>query len=111
MPTSRAAARAARNESVFRELNEQLEAASSGAPSEVKGFVCECADIACTAVVAVALGAYERIRENSTRFIVAPDAAHVDLSVEKVVERQPDYWVVEKVGLAGDIADELDDST
>lgn len=111
MPTSSSAARAARNESVFRDVNEQLEAASSGGPTEIKGFVCECADLACTAVVAVALGAYERVRQWPDRFIVAPDETHVDVTVEKIVERQPEYWVVEKVGPAGEIAEEFDNST
>ena len=108
MPDSSTAARAARNESVFRELNEQLEAAAPGGPSDVKGFVCECADMSCTAVLAVPLGEYESIRANPQRFVVAPEEIHVDLTVERIVERRPAYWVVEKIGLAGEIAEELD---
>lgn len=107
--TSRSASRAARNESVFRELNEQLDASSSsGAPSDVRGLVCECADISCTTVLAIPLGEYSSVRAQPRRFIVAPDAGHVDVTVEVVVDRRPSYWVVEKCGPAGDVAEQLD---
>lgn len=108
MPSPHTAASAARNESIFRELNEHLGAAVEGAPSEERGFVCECADMSCTEVLAVQIPAYEAVRRDPQRFIVAPDDAHVDLTVEKVVERTDGYWVVEKVGVAGDVAADLD---
>jgi hypothetical protein len=102
------ATRAARNESLFRELNDQLDAATDGSSSDVRGFVCECANIACTAVLAVPLGEYEEIRRHAARFIVAPDDSHVDPAVEEVVIRGPGYWVVEKHEPAADIAAALD---
>lgn len=108
MPT-RPAAQAARNEDIFRELNEHLEAASSGDDEEVKGFVCECSDISCTALLAVPLEEYERVRRHSTRFIVAAGDEHVDTTIEHVVERWPTFWIVEKTGVAGAVADALDD--
>jgi hypothetical protein len=102
------AERAARNESVFRELNEQLDAAASGLPDGVRGFVCECSNIACAAVVAVSAGDYEEVRRHSDRFIVAADASHVEPAIEDVVVRRPSYWVIEKKGVAGEIAEDLD---
>jgi hypothetical protein len=102
------AERAARNESVFRELNEQLDAAASGLPDGVRGFVCECANIACTAVVAVSAEDYEEVRRHADRFIVAADQSHVEPAFEDVVVRRPTYWVVEKKGAAGEIAEDLD---
>jgi hypothetical protein len=108
VPTSNSAARAARNESVFRELNEQLDAAATGSSSDVNGFVCECANIACTTVLAVPLGEYKDVRRHPQRFIVAPDEAHVDLEVEEIVALNAGYWVVEKRGVAGDTAEDLD---
>lgn len=108
MASSHSRARAATNESVFRELNEQLDRSSAGASSDVWGFVCECADISCTTVLAVPLGEYELVRAVPERFLVAPDDGHVDVTVERVVERRPEYWVVEKFGLAGDVAEALD---
>lgn len=109
MPSAAEAARAARNESVFRELNEQLGAVATGDPAIPRGFVCECADIACTEVLAVTLDEYERVRKESERFIVAPDVRHVDGSIERVVERRSGYWIVEKTGVAGDVAEQLDE--
>ena len=52
--------------------------------------------------------AYEAVRSNAQRFIVAPADAHVDLTVEKVVEQTDGYWVVEKLGVAGEVAEDLD---
>lgn len=108
MPSHKEAARAAQNESIFRELNDHLGATSVGSPSDERGFVCECADMSCTEVLVVPLGEYEAVRTDAARFIVAPDEAHVDSKVEKVVEQMDGYWVVEKIGIAGDIAEELD---
>ncbi len=108
MPTPNSEVRTAKNESVFRALNEQLGAAASGSASDVSGFVCECASIACTAVLAVPLGEYEEVRRHSERFIVAPDESHVDPEVEEIVDRGDSYWVVEKKGLAGVVAEGLD---
>jgi hypothetical protein len=108
MASPNEAARAARNESIFRELNEYLGATSVGSPSDERGFVCECANMSCTEVLAVPLGEYEAVRSDGARFIVAPKATHVDEAVERVVERFDGYWVVEKVGIAGDVAEDLD---
>ena len=100
--------RAARNESVFRELNEQLDAAASGLPAGPRGFVCECSNIACTAVVAVSTDHYEEVRRHPDRFIVSADESHVEPAIETIVVRRPGYWVVEKTGTAGDLAERLD---
>jgi hypothetical protein len=105
---SNSATRAATNESVFRQLNEQLDAAATGSSSDVNGFVCECANIACTAIVAVPLGEYQEVRRHAERFIVAPDEAHVDRAIEEVVGVHEEYWVVEKRGTAGAVAEQLD---
>ena len=50
----------------------------------------------------------KEVRSNPERFIVGPDDSHVDPNVEDVVKRTPEYWVVEKKGVAGDIAEDLD---
>jgi hypothetical protein len=43
------------------------------------------------------------VREDDARFAVAP--GHVDQEHETVVLRRERYWVIEKGGLAGKIAD------
>jgi hypothetical protein len=48
------------------------------------------------------------LRADGTRFAVAPDEAHVFPEVEHVVERNERYWVVEKVGVAGELAAKID---
>jgi hypothetical protein len=88
--------RLARNESVFRELNEQLNAHvhEGGIGDEIAGFVCECADPDCEVVVSLKLFRYEEIRRNAQLFVVAPD--HEMLEAERVVERHDSYSVVRK---------------
>lgn len=94
---------------MFREVNEHLQA-SVGAeePGAVGGFVCECSDVSCAAVLTIPLDVYDRVRRQGARFVVAADDAHVDASLERVIERHSEFWIVEKLGLAGDVAETLD---
>ena len=60
------AERIAENESVFRRLNEGIEAATDlGAPDAT--FLCECADPSCREVIRLTISEYERIRADDTR--------------------------------------------
>ncbi len=100
--------RAARNESIFRELNEHLDASADSVLDDAeRAFVCECADISCAEVLTITPREYERIRRDAQRFVVAPSERHVDLTIERVVERHDGYWAVEKHGRAGDLAERL----
>jgi hypothetical protein len=101
-------ARAGRNESVFRDVNERVADLSQlfGALQPTGEFVCECADERCTEFVVLPLAAYEAVRAHSTRFIVRP--GHEVLDVETVVEEHPGYLVVEKRGVAAEVAEALD---
>jgi hypothetical protein len=103
----RAAERAARNESAFREANERIERRLEDLSLEhgSSTFLCECEDDACTEVLRLTLAEYERVREHPRRFAVAP--GHERGPVD-VVERHERYVVVEKEGEAGEIAAELD---
>ena len=95
--------RLARNEAMFRLLNENIESIAStlggGAPF---GFICECASPGCVVPITLTLEEYERIREVGTRFLLAP--GHERLEVEHVVAEHDDYSVVEKDGAAGLVA-------
>jgi hypothetical protein len=99
--------RAARNQSLFREVNEQMNRLdrSPGWP-EMTTFVCECLDAHCAETIPVEIDAYERVRRYSERFFVLPD--HYDPAVETVVEKDLRYWVVEKTGIGGEIAAAID---
>jgi hypothetical protein len=100
--------RAARNEAVFRRVNERLEELNEGFQlvTDNAEFVCECAKIDCAERIQMTLAKYEAVRRVSTHFIVKPD--HVLPEEERVVEQEAHYMVVEKFGHAGERARELD---
>jgi hypothetical protein len=103
--------RRAKNEALFREVNERVEELSSrlgstGDEELLAGFVCECSRAACTELLQVTYGTYERVRENPRRSLVLP--GHEDLEVDRVVEVHKDYLVVEKRSNASGIAEEHD---
>jgi hypothetical protein len=106
--------RAARNEDRFRQLNEEIEptnAAHAWFDPSMPDWVCECANEDCAQAVTLTVADYEAVRAEPTHFLVAPSAEHVVSGVERVVERHESYWVVEKVGEAGDLAEVLDERT
>ena len=101
------AARAAKNEGLFREVNErilELEEAFGDvvAGSSLAGFVCECSRPDCTSKVELSAEEYREVRERPAQFLVYP--GHVDLDHERVVRQTDRFVVVEKFGLAGEIA-------
>lgn len=101
------AARKGRNESWFRELNERLELrAAKDRDARIFEAVCECDLEECTSRVPISFREYERIRSDARAFIVLP--GHVDASVERVVESNSEFDVVEKVGTAGLVAELAD---
>lgn len=100
--------RAARNEAMFRRVNERLEEVNQGfqVVTDNAQFVCECASIDCTEQIELTLPEYEALRRVPTRFVIKPD--HLLPEDERVVERHGEYLVVEKVGHAGERARQLD---
>jgi hypothetical protein len=98
--------RAARNEALFREVNEniaRLEDRYGGSVTQAV-FICECSRDSCTEHVPVDDETYRRVRAHPRRFLVLP--GHVDAMVESVVETHPDYLIVQKTGAAGDVAEQ-----
>jgi|SRR5579862_2856455 len=95
--------RAARNEALFREVNEQIERRHDGG---VAHFVCECSREECTERLHLSLSVYDAIRSAPRRFLLV--AGHENEQVDTVVERGDGYVVVEKDGAAGRIADRTD---
>ncbi|MFL5822238.1 MAG: hypothetical protein ACJ764_02225 [Solirubrobacteraceae bacterium] len=99
--------RTARNEAIFREINEGIRRGHwPGEEDSINSFRCECASLGCTEMLSLSFRSYERVRGNPRRFIVAP--GHERLDVEVVVETQPTYLVVQKVGEAGETAEAAD---
>jgi hypothetical protein len=101
------AERKGRNESLFREVNERI--AEVNQTFQVEGrseFLCECSRNECKEPVSISIDEYEEIRGNPARFFVLP--GHEDESVERVVERNERYVIVEKIGEAAEEAEQLD---
>jgi hypothetical protein len=100
---------AARNQSLFREVNEQIERVSRTSGLTFHEFSCECADESCTESIPLTIQEYEHIRRIPTHFAVKP--GHVYSDLERVVETDGEgtrFVVVEKFGQAGLTAVELD---
>jgi hypothetical protein len=104
------ASRLAKNEALFREVNERIAEITEGLSNsqDLDGVVCECADPLCLDRVGpLTLAEYEKVRGDGRRFIIA--AGHESPDVENIVDRQPRYWVVEKhEGVPADVARERD---
>ena len=98
--------RAARNEALFRELNERVEGFAGAVDLGRIRFVCECGELVCLERVELTRAAYEDVRSDPTRFVVAP--GHENPEIERVVARGEGYLVVEKVEHAAQVATEHD---
>jgi hypothetical protein len=99
--------RMARNESMFREVNEAIENGRwPGEDDAPVAFCCECANLGCGQLIELSLRDYERVRANPRRFIVAVD--HHAPGVEAIAEAFERYLVVEKTGEAGRVAEATD---
>ena len=86
--------RIARNETVFREVNERVQELSADAPLDRLEFLCECGDPDCTETVSLDRAEYERLRSDPLLFAVKPGHAIAD--VEDVVDSNERYQTVRK---------------
>ena len=84
----------AKNEAVFRGVNEIVEDTTTGAGLDEIIFVCECGDEHCAQDVRLRLHEYERVRAVATHFFVCP--GHYTPGVESIVEQHSRYWIVAK---------------
>ena len=102
-------AKMARTESAFREVNEAIATTAARFKADEADFVCECADPACAHRITAELDDYDEVREEGTRFIVAP--GHDEPAIEHVVDRNGEYDVVEKFGRIAAIVRRLNPRT
>lgn len=104
--------RAARNQSLFRSLNEKMGELNKTFESMTETFAiaCECADTNCIDMINIRPDDYFAVRSVPRHFVVR--AGHVYPDVEVVVrESDDDYVVVEKIGAAGEVAEVLEADT
>ncbi len=98
--------RAARNQSMFRAVNDHLTGDGAAAGAEKLVIACECADPQCTETLEITPSEYEQIRASANRFAVRD--GHVYPDVEDVVESSERFLVVSKRGEGGKLATALD---
>lgn len=97
-------AKEARNQALFREVNERVKQLADGFGGEQDSFICECGNPECMQRTRVE---YDRIREQANRFAVALD--HENPETETLVEQNERFAVVETyAGEASQIARETD---
>ena len=73
--------------------------------SNYSEYACECFMNICAETVSMAVDEYEQVRSVPTHFVVAP--GHVDSRVEIVVWETERFVVVEKIGIAAEVASRL----
>lgn len=95
--------RQARNEALFREVNERIaqlgDRAQAKSPDGTVDFLCECGEEGgCGQRVRVPTEVYERVRSQDDRFVVRP--GHETPEIERAVEWSETYVVVDKIPAA-----------
>lgn len=111
------------NEMIFRRANESvghnLDAIDDnhiedGNPHLVRDedislqFNCECSDENCNARIPVKLTVYQTIHENRNAFIIKLN--HQVESIEKIIQKEENYSVVEKNNSTAEPGEELNDT-
>lgn len=111
---AKSAERVALNDAAFREANEQINDVAQSldrADADLLPFLCECADERCTDVLKLTAAEYEAVRREPTHFLNAHGHVRNGRPWARVVEEFDRYSVVEKVGEAAEIVEELDPRT
>lgn len=112
--SSMSAERVARNDAAFRDANEQINDVARSlerADGDLLPFLCECADVTCTEILKLTSVEYEAVRRDPTHFLNAHGHVRSGRPWARVVEEFDRYAVVEKVGEAAEIVEELDPRT
>lgn len=86
--------RLARNQALFREVNERMLELNDGFDGNSMVFVCECSNVDCTATLAINRNDYESVRAHPTFFAIA--SGHEILAIEKVIDQRNGFTIVQK---------------
>lgn len=98
--------RLARNETMFRAVNERVEEVVQPGADEQIDFLCECGNSDCVEKVTLTRHEYEQVRSDATQFAVAP--GHELPEIEETVLRTEHFLVVRKHHDEADIAQQTD---
>jgi hypothetical protein len=99
--------RIAKNETVFRAANREIEQAEQeggAGPDQLIEALCECGRQGCGGVITLTVADYDGVHSQADRFAVL--GGHESPEIEKVVEERAGYLVVDKFGEAEDIVEE-----
>jgi hypothetical protein len=106
------AERSAKNQATFRDANERIEeAAAKLLDGDEAPFICECPNLDCTELIRVPFAVYAAVREHGQRFLVSPGheiCTVGDIRIARVTERCDGYSIMDKVGEAAEVAQQLD---
>jgi hypothetical protein len=106
------AERVGRNDAIFRHANEQIDRVAEA--EEFGGevpFLCECADPRCMEIIMLTLAEYDDIRRDARWFVNVPGHQASAQGWAQVIETHEAYVVVEKIGPAGEVAEQLEGSS
>ncbi len=104
-------ARAGKNQSLFRDVNERIEETTEDFgeeldPAKMFAILCECAHTDCIERIRMTQGEYEALRRVPTHFAIR--SGHEINEVEAIVASNERYSVVAKLGAAARAAMHLD---
>ena len=94
--------RIARNEALFREVNERVQEITPHTSNGRIDFLCECGDETCTESISLSQEEYERLRSDPLTFGVTPGHAIPD--VEYIVAEEARFHTVRKHEQEGRVA-------
>jgi hypothetical protein len=86
--------RLARNQALFREVNERVLELSNGSFPDGSDFLCECSREECAETLALSIEEYNGVRARPTAFVIVP--GHEIPEIERVVMSSTRYAIVEK---------------
>jgi hypothetical protein len=92
--------RRAKNEALFREINERLQDLNDDFGTSE--WLCECSDLECVGRIELTDAEYETVRQHGAHFVLL--AGHEQIDIEQVVVRRANYVIAEKTGIGGELA-------
>jgi len=92
--------RRAKNEALFRDINERLQDLNDDFGTSE--WLCECSDLECVDRIDMTDAEYEDVRRNGAHFVLL--SGHEEIDIERVVARHEGYVIAEKTGIGGELA-------
>jgi hypothetical protein len=102
-PVSLSDERLAKNEAHFRKVNERLKDIGTSW-AKTTDYLCECSDASCIETIELTNDEYQRARRRPTMFVLVP--GHQRPDIEKVVEENERFVLVEKIVAVEEITEE-----